>query len=259
MMRSLDLRLRDRLKAGLLHLALSALIAASIFALVRAVWFPHVLFEGAGGRRLFFVVTGVDVTLGPLLTTLVFDRRKKMLLKMDLAVIAALQLAALAYGISVLAEARPAFIAFVKDRFELVRADDVAKDDYAQARDARYRRAPITGPRIVGVRLPADPDETFRLTMSALGGKDAQDYPKYYVPYDEVRAEVKAHAQPIAELRRLNPGRDAAIDRLLERMDRAESDVLFVPMRSGKSDLTVLIGARHGNLLGIALLRPWKY
>ena len=258
-MRSFDPRLRDRLRAGLLHLTLSALVAASIFALVRAVWFPHVLFEGAGGRQLFFVVTGVDVTLGPLLTTIVFDRRKKMLLKMDLAVIAVLQLAALGYGVSVLAEARPAFIAFVKDRFELVRADDVRKEDYARARDERYRRAPITGPRIVGVKLPTDPDETFRLTMSALGGKDAQDYPKYYVPYDDVRAEVKAHGRSLAELRRLNPGRDAAIDRLLERMDRTENDVLFVPMRSGTSDLAVLIGARHGNLLGMALLRPWKY
>ncbi len=258
-MRLTDLRLRDRLRAGLLHLALSALVATSIFALVRAVWFPGVLFDGAGGRELFFLITGVDATLGPLLTTIVFDRRKKKLLKLDLAVIAVLQVAALGYGVSVLAEARPAFIAFVKDRFELVRANDVSEEAYAQARDERYRRAPITGPRVVGVRLPTDPDETFKLTMSALAGKDAQDYPKYYVPYDDVRTEVKAHGKPIAELRRLNPGRDAQIDRLLERTGRAESDVLFLPMRSGKSDLAVLVGARDGSVLRMAPLRPWRY
>jgi hypothetical protein len=253
-----DLRLHDRLRAGLLHLALSALIATSIFALVRAVWFPGVLFEGAGGRDLFFVIAGVDVTLGPLLTTLVFDRRKKAL-KLDLAVIGCLQLAALAYGVSVLAEARPAFVAFVQDRFELVRANDVAPEAYAEARDERYRRAPLTGPMRVGVRLPTDANETFKLAMSAFAGRDAQDYPKYYVPYDELRSAVKAHGKPIAELRALNPGRDAEIDGLLELVGRSERDVRFLPMRSGKSDLAVLVDARDGSVLRIAMLRPWKY
>jgi hypothetical protein len=253
-----DLRLRDRFRAGLLHLSLSALVAASIFALVRAVWFPGVLFEGAGGRELFFLITGVDVALGPLLTTLVFDRRKKALM-FDLAVIGALQLSALGYGVSVLAEARPAFIAFTKDRFDLVRANDVSDEAYAQASDERYRHAPLTGPFLVGVRLPTDPDEAFDITMSALAGRDVQDYPKYYIPYDTVREAVKAHGQPIAELRALNPGRDREIDGLLEGIGRAESDVRFVPMRSGKSDLTVFVDARDGSVLRMALLRPWKY
>jgi hypothetical protein len=253
-----DLRLRDRLRAGLLHLALSALIATSIFALVRAVWFPGVLFEGAGGRDLFFLIAGVDITLGPLLTTLVFDRRKKAL-KLDLAVIGFLQLAALGYGVSVLAEARPAFVAFVQDRFELVRANDVTPQAYAEARDERYRSAPFTGPARVGVRLPTSPDERLKLAMSALAGRDAQDYPKYYVPYDDVRAAVKAHGKPIAELRALNRGRDAEIDGLLERVGRGEHDVRFLPMRSGKVDLTVLVDARDGSVLRMALLRPWTY
>ena len=46
---------------------------------------------------LILLMIGVDVVIGPLLTLIVFDPKKKHL-KFDLVVIAALQLAALAYG-----------------------------------------------------------------------------------------------------------------------------------------------------------------
>ncbi len=257
---SMRLRLAsfNRFQAALIHLALSALIATTAFTLIYALWFPGALFEAAGGRKLFFLIAGVDVTMGPLLTLVVFDTRKKSL-RFDLAVIAILQLAALCYGGWVLFQARPAFIVFVKDRFELVRANDIPKENFASARDERYARAPLAGPRIVGVRLPKDPDEIFKLIMSAMNGMDVQAYPKYYVPYAQVRSEVTTHGQPIAKLRELNPGRGAQIDRLVAATGRKPGDVRFLPMRAGKVDLSVLIDARDGKVLRIVSLRPWKY
>lgn len=246
----------NRFQAAGTHLALSALIATTVFLVIFKLWFPDVLFTAAGGAKLFFLIAGVDVTIGPLLTLVVFDPRKKSL-RFDLAVIAALQVAALCYGVSVLYEARPAFVAFVRDRFELVRANDVPAEDYAKARDQAYASAPLTGPRLVGVRLPTNPDEVMRLLDSALHGRDAQYFPQYYVPYDQVGAAAAKAGQPIAKLRALNPGRDKEIDDVLASLGRKEGDVAFLPMRAGRLDLAVLVDRHDGTVLKTCALQPW--
>lgn len=249
----------NRWQAAATHLGLSALIASAVFALIFLVWFPHGLFQAAGGRNLFLLLSGVDVTLGPLLTLIVFDTSKKAL-KFDLAIIGTVQLAAFCYGFWVLMQARPAFITYVQDRFELVRANDIAPQDYAKASDPRFGHAPYIGPVVAGSALPKDPAEQLRLGTSVMqGGPDVQDLPRYYVPYSQVRTQVLAHGKPIAKLRELNPGRDAEIDALLAKLGRKPAEVFFLPMRAGSKDLTVLVGARDARVLGIAPLRPWKY
>src|SRR4051812_39853954 len=99
--------MKHRIRAATLHLALSAAIAAAVFLPIYFFWYPDVLFSKAGGRDLFFLILGVDVTIGPLITFVIFVPRKKGL-AFDLAVIAILQTAALAYGVYVLFESRPA-------------------------------------------------------------------------------------------------------------------------------------------------------
>ncbi len=172
--------------------------------------------------------------------------------------IAVLQVAALGYGVHVLYEARPAFIAFVKDRFELVRANDIPAANYAGARDPRYSTAPLTGPQLLGVRLPTDPAEVLRLLDSALGGMDAQYFPQVLTfPMTRCAPRLAKHGQPIAKLRRLNPGRDKEIDAVLASLGRKESDVAFLPMRAGRLDLAVLVDPRDGTVLRTCDFQPW--
>ena len=103
----------SRWQAFLIHLGISALIAATVVALVLAVWYPPPYFAGMGGPVLLRLLIGVDVVLGPLITLIVFDPAKPRL-KYDLMTIAALQVAALAYGGMVMFEARPVYNVFVK-------------------------------------------------------------------------------------------------------------------------------------------------
>src|SRR5471032_481619 len=114
--------MRPPLRAALLHRALSAAIAALVFLPIYFYWYPDVLFESAGGRDLFLLIVSVDVTIGPLITLIIFVPRKWGLM-FDLVVIAILQSTALSYGVWVLFESRPVFVAYVVDRFELVRAN----------------------------------------------------------------------------------------------------------------------------------------
>ena len=109
----------NRWKAAAIHLGLTALIAATVVIVMLMLWYPRPYFDAMGGRELLTIIVGVDVTIGPLLTLIVFDLKKKSL-KFDLAVIVVLQVAALAYGAWVTFEARPAYVVFVKDRFQVV-------------------------------------------------------------------------------------------------------------------------------------------
>ena len=245
-----------RIRASLIHLALSATIAALVFLPLYFYWYPDVLFESAGGRDLFLLIVGVDVTIGPLVTLIIFKPGKKGLL-FDLIVIGVVQATALCYGVYVLFESRPVYIAYVVDRFELVRANGFPEGELEKGRAQGYDRLSWTGPKLIGLKMPSAPEERFNLGISGLAGVDAQYYPRYYVPFDSVRAEVRAKALPIATLRRRNPQRNAEIDRLLAALGRSEADLRFVPMRAGKADLAVFVDAGDGAILKITSLTPW--
>ena len=80
----------SRWRASGLHLAISAAVAAGSLALILGLWFPGPLFEAAGGLGLLYLLVGVDVVLGPLLTMIVFKPGKPGL-KLDVAVIGTLR------------------------------------------------------------------------------------------------------------------------------------------------------------------------
>ena len=246
----------SRYQAAAIHLGISAAIAALVFLPIYFLWYPGDLFSQAGGRDLFVLVVGVDVTVGPLVTLIIFVQGKKGLL-FDLWVIGICQTAFLLYGVFTLAESRPVFIAFVKDRFELVRANQIPDSVLADARLDRYRDLPWGGPRVVGVHFPDDPDEKFKIMISGFGGVDIQAYPQYHVPYDTVRKDVVQHASPIANLARFNKGLD--VGAIARRFARPEAEVRFLPLRAGSRDLTVLLDAKNADILRVAALKPWEF
>ena len=248
--------MRARLRAGFIHLAISAAVAAAVFLPIYFFWYPDVLYDYAGGRDLFALLVGVQLVIGPLLTTIVYIPGKWGM-RFDLWVIGLLQVAALAYGVHALFESRPAYIVFVKDRFELVRANDYPAGMLDRPESARWASLPWTGPKIIAARLPTDPKEKLQVMLEAIAGVDVHLKPKYYVPYDEARSQARAKGEPISSLRARNPGRTAEIDSLLGSLGRAESGVRFLPLRAGRVDLTVVIDAKSGEILRISSLEPW--
>lgn len=246
----------SRYRAAALHLGISATIAALVFVPVYFMWYPAPLFNAAGGRDLFLIVLAVDVTIGPLVTLIVFVPGKKGLV-FDLWVIGILQSAALAFGVWTLTEARPVYIAFVKDRFELAHASQIPDSVLEGAGMNRYRDLPWSGPKLVGVRFPTDIDEKFNLMISGMGGVDIHCYPNYHVPYDAVRKEVAARGQPLANLAKFNKGLSTAS--IASRLGRPEAGIKFLPLRAGKVDLAVLVDAGSGEIIEISPLKPWEY
>ena len=243
----------SRWKASGIHLLLSGAIGGAVLIFMLTVWYPWPLFEAAGGSQLLFVLMGVDVTLGPLITLIIFKAGKRGL-KFDLTVIALLQLTALAYGIHTVYLARPVYLVFTVDRFDLVTARDLDPQDLAKVATEEFKRPPLGRPRYAAVILPADADTKLKIISSALAGKDLQMYPQYYVPYAQEASNALALAKPISALLKRAP---EVVRAYLSAAGRAEDSVKFLPLRAPHKDAAVLLDAGSGAPLAILLVEPW--
>lgn len=232
-----------RWKASGLHLLISVAIAAGALALMLLVWYPHPLFKAAGGDDLLLILVGVDVIIGPLITLIIFKPGKPGL-KFDLAAIGVLQLAALLYGVSIVFLARPAYLVFVKDRFEVVTAVELQPENLAQATLEQFRSVPVTGPVWVYGEFPQDPQERKRLVELALAGLDLQHFPRYYRPYDAHRADILARAQSVERTRATEPRAGAVIDAWLAASGTPEASVRYVDLRAPRYWVGVLVDAK---------------
>jgi hypothetical protein len=242
----------SRWKASGIHLLLSCAIVGAVLAFMVTVWYRWPLFELAGGSGITLILAGVDVTLGPLITLIVFKSGKKGL-KFDLAFIAVMQAAALAYGIHVVYVARPVYLAYVVDRFVLVTAKDLDPQDVAKAADPEFRRLPLGPPSYIAAVLPRDRKEQLGVLMSALGGKDVQLYPRYYVPYSQQAQNALKHAKDVGIILKRDP---RAVRSCLDSAGRSPETVKFLPLRA-RTDAAVLIDATSGNPLAIVKVDPW--
>lgn len=237
----------SRWQAAATHLGLSASIGAFAFALMLLVWYPGEFFRLGGGSTLIMVLVGVDVALGPLLTLVVFDPLKR-LLKLDLALIATVQLAALVYGTWVMFEARPAYLVFVVDRFEVIATIEVDAAARAAATHDEFRGLNFGRPLLAAARMPDDPQARNEVVMNAMKGIDLLLTPRYWVPYEAMRERVLARARPLDEIRALDPeGNGAAIDRALARLGRDAASLRAVGVKAKFGDAVMLVDAKTGD------------
>lgn len=232
-----------RWQASGLHLLISIAVAASVVALMLSLWFPGSLFEAAGGNDLLLILVGVDVVLGPLITLVIF-RAGKRGLKFDLAVIGVLQIGALVYGMHVVSLARPAFIVFVKDQFQMVSAVQLDPEELAKAKYPEFRQPPLGGPRLAFAQLPTEPEEVRMFIAVGLAGHDLQEFPRLFVPYAERRAEVLAKSWTLARLRSLEPRAAKVVDAWLAQSGTREDDVRYLRLRARRAWMAVLIDAK---------------
>lgn len=247
------IRSLSRFKAAGAHLLISAVIAATTLILMLALWYPPGLFSAMGGMELAALIVGVDVAIGPLLTLIVFDTRKKNLL-LDLAAIAVLQLAALSYGIFAMHSGRPVFVVATDTSLAIIAANDIEPDELDKAPRDEFRRLSLTGPQLVAAVPPTDPEELSRIAFAAFGGGGIQHFPKYYVPYDDARAQTIAASRPLADLALIDDDK-AHLDRYLQRSGHQAETLRCLPVKAKRKLLTAILGTQ-GELLEILDIHP---
>lgn len=240
-----------RLTAFLLHLAASTFIALLALLLVFQLWYPAPLHKALGITHIFLLLLLVNMILGPLLTLLVYKAGKKNL-ALDLTVIAALQLAALGYGLWTVAEGRPAWIVYNADRFDVVTVVDIDIRQLDEAR-AQYRNAPWTGPFWVGTATPDDIEQRNNILFEAtLGGSDIAQRPNLYRPLEEMPETIQQRAQP---LEKLNDFNEAAVVR--DALHNWPEAAAWVPLMARVKPMVVLLGENKSDVIAIVDLAPW--
>jgi len=253
------IKVMSRWKASFIHLTISAAIALVVLALMLLVWYPYPLFAAVGGQQILMILLGVDVTLGPLTTLTIFNLKNKSLraLKFDLSVIAALQITALIYGMSVVYQARPVFMVFSKDSFDLVTANMLDRDDLEKTLNPKFNSLPTTGPVYAYTEMPTVTEDRNTVVMSALSGKDLGQFPQYYKPFHEHTKQTRLAAKPLADLKALNPGKVNEIDSIIWESGLSETMIGYLPLRAKLEHMTVLVNKGSGLPIGIKRLNPW--
>jgi hypothetical protein len=239
----------DRLKASGVHLVLSLCIAALAALLVFGLWYPYPYREISGGRELFLLIVTVDVILGPLITFAVFNRKKPWTeLRRDLAVVGAIQLAALGYGLWTVAMARPVHMVFEYNRFRVVHAVDVAPELLARA-PADVTALPLTGPTLLSLRPFNDNKEMMDATMAAMQGMELAARPDLWQTYEKSVSSILKEAKPVEALkiRLVSKGND--IDAVLARAGRSSQNTLYLPMIGRNQFWTVFLDPTTAQVL----------
>lgn len=241
-----------RYQASAIHLTASIILAVAIFVCMSTLWYPKPLFDAVGGTNIFLLLLIVDVVLGPLMTLVVFDTRKKTL-RFDLTVIATVQLIALCYGLFTLLQGRPVFIAALGHRFDVIQANEVAEEDIAAA----GRALPLWGPIWVGTKAPADSKEREAALFKALAGRDFGHTPQYHVPLEAMRDEILKSSKSIADLRSRNAAKERDISAWLRDHGRTDDQVVYQGLKARSQDMAVILDAKTAEVIGIAPFKPW--
>ena len=247
-------------KASGIHLLASSGIALLAAVVVFLVWFPYPYRELVGGQFLFWVLVGVDVVCGPLLTAVLYNPAKsRRELALDLSLVAVVQLGALLYGMHSISLARPVAVVYEVDRFVVVTAAEIAPDALAQAQPA-YRHLPwLGGPWLLGVRPPRDSEEAQHNLSLSLQGSEPSTRPGWWQPYASSRASAQARMQPLPALhqRLLSPGQ-RALDVAVQKTGIAIGQLHYLPLVSHKAmdDWIALLDAQAG-IVGYAPVGGW--
>lgn len=241
--------LPGRLRAGGIHLGISLVVAAAAAAAVFGLWYPHPYREISGGRELFVLLVSVDVVLGPLLTLAIFNRAKpRAELRRDLGVVAALQLAALVYGLWTVAVARPVHLVFEIDRLRVVHALDVPVELMPRVPPG-ITALPWTGPTLLAVRPFTSEQEKLDATIAALQGLSLSARPDLWQGYEDARPAVLAAARPVTDLLKRFPAQAAEVDKVLREANLAREQAVYLPMVGRKSFWTAFLDARSAQVL----------
>jgi hypothetical protein len=246
---------REKFQAFGWHFLVTLALAIAAAIVIFFVWYPDPFQTMLGGTKFFLLITTCDLVLGPLTSLIIYNSKKtRRALVFDYTVVGVVQIAAFIYGVMSMADARPVYVAFVKDRFEVVIAKEIADQDLQNAQDS-YRTRPKFGPVLVGTQSPKDREQRNALVFSAMEGKDVQNFPRYYVPYAANTDAIKQRVRSLDDLRKRHPEAQQIIE--AEQLNVPEERLRWLPVRSPKGFWTALLDAQTAQLLAYIPIDPY--
>lgn len=197
--------MKFRLKAFAWHLLGSASVLALTLGFLYVGWYHWPGWYLADMPAVLAILVGVDVVLGPSLTSVIANPAKpRRELARDVGFIVLMQLVAFTYGVVTLWHARPLYYAFSENCLSMVQAQDIERDSAAAARAQNLPLAPhwYSVPRWIWAPLPNDSGEAEKIVRSAVGGGyDVTARPQYYKPWGSGAAELRGQLKRVDDIK----------------------------------------------------------
>lgn len=234
------------------HLGVSFFFALIILLWFFLIWYPTPLAKGAGVIYIVLMMLTIDVIVGPILGFIVYKEGKKSL-KFDLGIIILIQLSAFIYGFYSIAQGRPVYIAYVVDRFELVRNNDLIKEHINEAQ-SQFKKIPLGKPKLVATQFSNNINTRANdMFTEALGGISLAQKPERYIDFAQAKIQIQQRALRLKELEQYNS--KAEVEKTLAKYPKADA---WLPLKANAVDMTVLVNTNTGEVVKIVDLRPWK-
>jgi len=247
----------SKLRAASTHLWPTLLVLGLLAGLVLFAWYPYPLRQfGESGKFSLLLIISAGFA-GPFLTWLVYSKGKRGLV-LDLWVIAAIQLAAIAWGTLSLYENRPLFMVYTVDRFEVLSARDV---DLTPVTDPRFLDKPFVGPILLYANMPSDPVAYQKFLQEVMfeGRPDLQFRPEFWSLYTERQQLVLQKSKSLEALLKARPDSAHAIDQLVKDNGGDIHQLQFVPAMLKNGGFAVILDALSGEVLDTLVIDPWLY
>ncbi|ANF82667.1 type IV pilin accessory protein [Acinetobacter sp. NCu2D-2] len=221
-----------RLRFFVGHLVVSLCIALVVLSLVYGLWYPAPFAMAVGVTPIFLMLLATDVVLGPLLGFVVYKKAKKSL-KFDLSIIILIQISALSFGIYNIAQARPAWIVFNTDRFELIRNTDLILSE--KKPETAFSHVGWFGPKWAAVKVASDVEQKNEdLFVEALGGISIAQRPERYFALKDIRQDMVYRAQDLHKLEAFNES--IHVKSFLQKYSQANA---WLPLKANAVDMVV--------------------
>jgi hypothetical protein len=247
---------REKLVATAVHFAVTLGLAGIAAALIFLVWFPNPYQTMIGGTELFMLIVSSDLALGPLMSLVIYNSRKsRRELLTDYSIIGVIQIAALVYGVTIMAGTRPVYAAFNADRYEIVTARDISDKELAAATDPQYRNLPWTGPRLISVVVP--PAEKQDALFESLNGNEEHQRPKFFAPLEARLDTIRAKAKPLTTLEKRKPTAKPLLDEAAAGSGIPLERLAWLPVRHRNGFWTALIDTADGKPVAWAAVDPY--
>jgi len=242
----------ERVKASLIHLAISVFVISMVLSVFLLVWYPAPYAEISGLNSILKLLVGIDVVLGPLITLIIYNK-KKASLKFDLAVVASLQIAALCYGIFTVYQGHPAYIVYAVDRFELISAQDARPE---LTKYDEFKISKLGFPKLAYAQMPSGVKERNDIIFSALQGVDLEKMSQFYEPFLDHKEDIAKKGLDPDKLF-ASASKKQLLQDFLDLHKENTGSVTFHPIVGKEKDAVIVISKKSGEIVGTILVSPW--
>ncbi len=245
---------KQKTKAFLIHLLLSAVVISALFLIILLYWFPEPFLGATNFKEIALILIAIDLILGPLLTFVVFNPGKKGL-RLDLSIIVSIQIMGLSYGLYMLFLTHPVYITYHENSFNIITAKQARPD---KATNLVFQVSKLSSPTITFLNIPTEDIKNKLFNDMMNGDAEIEARADYYEPYTDHLDEILANSIEAAKIFSEENIDDASKD-FLEKHSHIDN-FAFIPLVNGSSyNGIIVLNKDTGKIVSTINTSPWRF